>query len=190
MINDKIENMMKEIPFGNSEFQMRQFTAGMEPPERRVRYHLLQLRTKNRALKEVEVNLSRLINDIEELKEIKNIESNKFEKRRHEIDIKDKQNQINDIEILIQDTLSECKFHYNELEILPEFSREDFEKGELNYWQKRLLNDAKYQLISSGTINHDTIRSLDNTGIQIRRDGQGQMILPDEFKKVFLIDKL
>ena len=49
MINDKIENMMKEIPFGNSEFQMRQFTAGMETPERRVRYHLLQLRTKNRA---------------------------------------------------------------------------------------------------------------------------------------------
>ena len=48
---------------------------------------------------------------------------------------------------------------------MPDYTREDFERGERQYWTARLLGDAKREIISSGRIAIGTMSSLENMGI-------------------------
>lgn len=165
---------MFNIPFGNSIFQIVNFTAGKETPERRYRHCLLQLNQKHRAMKECEFRRRRLNIDIAEINEqIK--EATSFEKQRLEIDLEEKEyNMAAEIK-LIEDCVIEIKAYEQILKTLPQFTREEFEQAEQEYWEKRLLEDARREMISTGSVSVQTIESLEDIGLQIGRNEKGQI---------------
>lgn len=167
-------DMFKNVPFGNSVYQIQNFTAGKETPQRRYRHCLLQLHQKLTVLKECEFRRKRYDIDIEEIKD-KLFGTKNFEKRRLEIDLEEKQFHL-DLELkLIEDCMVEIAAYKQILETLPEYTREEFERAEQKYWEKRLLADAKREFISSGSITIQTIESLENIGLVIGKNKSGQI---------------
>lgn len=167
-------DMFKNVPFGNSVFQIMNFTAGKETPQRRYRHCLLQLNQKLNALKECEFRRKRYDVDVQELKEKINLAKG-YEKQRLEIDLEEKQFHL-DIEIkLIEDCLIEIKTYKQILENLPEFTREEFEQAEQEYWEKRLLGDARREFIAHRTVTPQTIESLENIGMVVGKNEKGQI---------------
>jgi len=171
---------MIEVPYSNSMFQIVNFTAGQETPERRYRHCSLQLYQKDKALKECEFNRRRIEIDIAELYE--ELEENrlsysKFKKERIEVDIEEKEYTLECEDKMIEDCLFEIKVYENILKDLPVFTREEFEKSEGIYWEKRLVNDARREIISTGTVGVGTISSLENIGVAITRNKEGKLAI-------------
>jgi len=167
--------MYKNVPFGISIFQIQNFTAGKESPYRRYRHCLLQLHQKTITLKGSQFNRERLDIDIEEINE-KLKTAVGFERRRLEVDLKEKQFNLDGEVKLIEDCLIEVAAYEAILNNLPKFTREEFEQAEQGYWEKRLLNDAKREVISSGTITPATIKSLENIGFILGRNEKNQIV--------------
>ena len=164
----------RNVPFGNSVFQILNFTAGKETPQRRYRHCLLQLNQKLSVLKECEFRRKRYSIDIEEIKE--KIKTGKgFEKQRLEFALEEKQYRL-DIEIkLIEDCMIEISAYKQILATLPEFTREEFEQAEQEYWEKRLLGDARREMIAHKTITPQTIEALENIGMVVGKNDKGQI---------------
>lgn len=165
---------MSNVPFGNSIFQIQNFTAGKETPQRRRRHCFLQLNQKLNVLKECEFRRRRYEIDIAEVQEkLKAAEG--FEKQRLGIDLEEKQYWLG-VEIkLIEDCMIEIAAYRQLLESLPEFTREEFEQAEQAYWEKRLLGDAKREMLSMGTVRPETIQSLEDIGMTIGKNDKGQI---------------
>ena len=170
----KLQDKMRTVPFGMSVFQIKNFNRGQETPERLYRNCLLQLNQKMRVLKECEFRRARYEIDIEEIDE-KSKNSDGFEKRRMEIDRNEKVFNLEQEIKLIEDCYIECRTYVDILDQLPEFTREQFEGAEGVYWEKRLLDDAKYEVLSIGTIGKDTAKSLEQIGIMIGKNKKGQI---------------
>ena len=171
---DDLKLEMKNVPFGNSVFQNQNFTAGQEISERRYRHLLLQVNQKLNALKECEFRRKRLEIDIKELDD-KFKTAGQFEKERFDIDIEEKTYCLENEIKLIEDCLIEIEIFKRELDTLPKFTREQFEIAEYGYWKQRLLGDAQREVISMGTVGVGTIASLENIGIKVGRNEQGQV---------------
>ena len=167
-------DMFKNVPFGNSIFQIQHFTDGKETLQRRYRHCLLQLDQKLRALKECEFRRKRLEIDIEEIVE-KLTTSISYETKRLQVDLEEKKYYLEIEAKLIEDCLIEVAVYKKILSGLPEYSREEFEQGEQEYWEKRLLNDAQREVISIGGITTQTVKSLKDIGINIGRNEKGQI---------------
>ena len=90
----KYKDQFKNVPFGNSIFQITTFGHGQETTERQYRNCLLQLDKKLKALQECKFRRFRLEIDIEELRDKLIEEKNIYEKRRIEINIEEKRNSI------------------------------------------------------------------------------------------------
>ena len=167
-------DVFRNVPFGNSVFQIQNFTDGKETPQRRYRHCLLQLNQKYNALKECEFRRRRHDIDIEEINE-KLLSAKGFEKQRLEIDLQEKQHYL-EIELkLIEDCVIEVAAYNQILDDLPKFTREEFEAAECTYWRERLLGDARRELISTGTISCQIISSLENIGFRIGKNKDGQI---------------
>lgn len=169
----KIIELMDNVPFGNSSFQILNFTEN-QTPERQYRNILLQLHQKINALKECEFKRKRINIDIQEIKNKLKIAEG-FEKERLEIDIEEKEYHLKSQEKLIKDAMIEINIYNEVLEKLPKFTREEFENAELGYWKDRLENDAKKELISTGTISVGTQQALEKIGINIKKNNQNQL---------------
>lgn len=177
----KIKEKMKNVPFGNSIFQIEHFSRGNETPERAYRNCLLQLNQKIKALKECEFRRRRLDIDIQELSQ-KFEEAEGFEKKRIAIDIEEKKFYLNEEVKLIEDCYIEIRVYENILSQLPDFSREDFEKAESIYWEKKLLADMQKEVSSLGYVQKDTMQSLEQIGIKVGKNEQGQIVYLKEGK--------
>lgn len=165
---------MYNVPFGNSVFQIRNFTNGGETPHRRYRHCLLQLNQKHRAMKECEFRRRRLDIDIAEINErIETAEG--FEKQRLEIDLEEKQYYLTAEIKLIADCAIEIAAYEQILKTLPQFTREEFEQNEQKYWEKRLLENARREMIATNSITTQTIESLEQIGFIIGRNEKGQI---------------
>lgn len=191
MYNDDLEEIkaqFKNVPFGDSVFQINKFNRGQETPERLYRNCLLQLDKKIRALNECKFRRRRIEVDIAELKS-KLHKANPFDKQRHEIDIEEKEYQLDNELKLIEDAFIEVETYRQILKTLPMFTREEFEKGEGEYWKRRLLGDMQNEVLSTGSVKHDTIKSLGQIGISVGRNEKGQIAyiekpsLPKEYIK-------
>ena len=167
-------DMFKNVPFGNSIFQIQHFTDGKETLQRRYRHCLLQLDQKLRALKECEFRRKRLEIDIEEIVE-KLTTSISYETKRLQVDLEEKKYYLEIEAKLIEDCLIEVAVYKKILSGLPEYSREEFEASEPEYWGKRLLNDAQREVTSMGYVTVQTIQSLENIGIKVGRNEKGQI---------------
>ena len=155
---DEILQSFDDIPFGNSDFQIENFiiNAGLTP-ERAFRSICLNLRTRLNDLSESYYNKMKLDVDLEELKEkIGDQKTNKFDKRRAEIELEQKIYQQNYTNKLIKDAIHEVEIYYKYWKMLPHPNREDFEKAEEKYFLQSM-----YRQIHGIT---GPIESLQNMG--------------------------
>lgn len=177
MDNKKIEELkakMRNVPFGNSVFQNKTFTDGKETQERRYRHCLLQINQKLNALQECQFSRRRAEIDILEIEDKKTMSAG-FDKDRLEVDLDEQKYHLNIQEKLIEDAIIELKTYSDELDRLPDFTREEFELAEYGYWNKRLLGDAQLEVASSGSVSVGTIESLKKIGINVGKNKHGQI---------------
>ncbi len=170
-----------EIPFGMSQYQIKTFVNSQETPERQYRNCLLQLSQKKHAIHDCKIRRMRIQVDIDEIHE-KLKTSAKYEKKRLEIDLMEKEYNMKEEVKLIEDCYYEIKTYEAILETLPSFTREEFEAGEERYWKGRLMNNLKIDLLSGGRIETGTIAALEQTGIAVGRNEQGQLAYVDNNK--------
>ena len=132
------------IPFGNSDFQNRKFVMEAQyTPERAYRAIGLRLADRLQALNEARFNLQRREVDIEELQEKLAGELPKFERRRLEIDLAEKQSNANYTAKMVNDALVEVDTLWTEAQKFPEFTREQFESAEQQHFEIRLKRQVQ-----------------------------------------------
>lgn len=172
---DELKKQMREVPFGNSLYQIENFTAGKETPERRKRNLLLQIDKKLQALSECNFRRRKYEIDIAEINEKLQTETG-FAKERLLIDKEEKEEQLDNELKLIEDAMIELTAMDNMVAMLPKINREQFEANEKKYWRARLLGDARREYTSTGTISVGTITSLEETGLVVGRNETGKII--------------
>lgn len=178
-----------EIPLGNSIFQIQNFIV-TGTPERKLRTCLLQLRQKETALKECVFRRRRYEIELKELND-KLLTSSGYERDKLQIDIEEFNFKLDSEIELINDCVVEIAVYRRLMEDLPEATRLDFENAEYEYWKERLLNDARHEITSIGSVSKGTIESLEQVGIRVGRDQKNQIayeISPKQNKTLCLDD--
>jgi cell fate (sporulation/competence/biofilm development) regulator YmcA (YheA/YmcA/DUF963 family) len=144
---EKLERRFFDIPFENSDFQNTAFVVGAQiTPERAYRAIGLRIHSKLRALQENYFN--ERLNDIKigELQElIDSPDTSKWDKMRHQVEIDRILSGNSYMEKLKNDAMREIACLYSHLEKLPEYTREEFEAGELQHFietSKRQVNNV------------------------------------------------
>lgn len=171
----KIQEKMKNVPFGNSVFQIQSFVANEYTPERNYRNVLLQISQKINAMEECRFRRKRKEIDIEEINEkLKNASG--FDKRRLEVDLEEAEYSLENEIKLIEDCVIEIKAYENILDTLPDFTREQFEKSERFYWEKRLFKELQQGLNTTGQLDRGIVASLEKMGIITERNERGLVI--------------
>lgn len=176
---DMYKKQMENVPFGNSVFQNLHFGGGQESPARLYRNALLQLNQKLNVLQECKFRRERSEIDIEEI-EHKLKTSEGFDRRRLEIDLREKRFQLDNELKLIDDIFVEVNTFKYILGTLPEFTREEFEAEEREYWKERLTSDARREIISGGHVGKGTVHSLEQIGIEVGRNADGQFAFQEQ----------
>ena len=174
----ELQQLMKEVPFGNSAYQATHFNE-KETPERKYRHCLLQVDRKIKALKECEFRRRRIDIDVLEIKE-KLTSATGFEKDKLLIDLEEKEYNLESEIKLIEDAAIELCIYEKLLTDLPKFTREQFELSESEYWKQKLLNDARLEQLSTGTVSVGTLASLEATGLKFGRNEQGALAYKTE----------
>lgn len=169
-----MKEKLRQVPFGNSVFQIQNFIANAETPERVYRNTLLQYDSKMKALHECQFRRRRNQIVIDEAREkMKDENLSCFDKRRLQVDIDEAQYRLDSEMKLIEDCLIEIKVYEDIIRSLPDFTREDFEKAEITYWRRRLLDDAELEHKSTGTVAVGTLKSLRAIGLEFERNEDG-----------------
>lgn len=180
----EIEKMKREVPFGNSDFQIQNFIANDITPERCFRNTILQLNQKIVALHESKFRRERYVIDIDEAKDSLNKDSiDVFEKRRLSVLIEEKGFYLKNEEKLIDDCIRECNIYYFVLKKLPDIDRNKFEEAERDYWTKRITSDATKEA-ATGRFEKGTIDAIGKLGIDMKREGNIITFIPQETKKI------
>jgi hypothetical protein len=175
IINEIIEQM-DSVPFGNSAFQNRFLTDGHESPERRKRVVLLQLDARIEALQQARFSLDRQLIDIDELRIKMEQTTDRFEKRRLEVDLDEKLWAMGKNKKLIKDAMIEVATFHEELKTLPSFTREEFEKAELPYWETRFGKEALLEMKYTGHVSSGLMKEANKIGLDVKvENGQIQV---------------
>jgi len=181
--NDRIEQikqMMWDIPFGNTRFQIETFLREYTP-ERQLRMILLQMNEKIGSLEKFKLQRKRIELDLEELNE--KIETSfGRERSRLELDLAEKKIDYDSSLKLVNDTIAEIQVYdalLREVEAaIGKVDRESFERAEQKYWELRLLDDARANMTSNGSIDRGTLQSLQKIGLTAIRGNDGITLLP------------
>ena len=141
----EIEEAFFDIPFENSQFQTEHFVINAQlTPERAYRAIGLRMHNRLRALREAQFSRMREDVDIDELRaKLSLSETNKFDRRRYEIDIQQKLSNRAFTEKLINDAIAELNVLYHHFKRLPKFTRQQFEAGERSYFHESLTRQMK-----------------------------------------------
>lgn len=142
-VNDVLQDVQDaffDIPFENSQFQTEAFViAANVTPERAYRSIGLRMQSKIQAVLEAKHARAKEDIDIEELQEkIDNPETNKFERRRAQLDIEYKLAQRPYTDKLMNDALTELNILYQHFKKLPRYTRAQFEAGERTHFDTKL----------------------------------------------------
>lgn len=143
-IENELESAFFDIPFGNSQFQIRNFIVNAaHTPERAYRAVGLTIFEKIRALKEAYYKIKKENIDIEELEEkIADRESSVYDVRRWKIDIEQKIDARRYTRKLVNDALAELDCLYKIYKKLKPISRAEFEAKEETYFKIKLQKHA------------------------------------------------
>ena len=168
----EIQDSFLSIPFGNSDFQISNFIVnGAQTPERAFRAVCLSLRDKILTLNEAYYNQLKFQVDLDELQEkIGDPATDKFDRRRMEIDYEQKISQQRDNEKLLIDAIHEVELLYSFCQKLPHPTRAEFEAAEEDYFKISL---TKQVLGIDGAVG-----SLENMGYVLNAQGRLQNSVP------------
>jgi len=163
-IVDEIKEAAHNVPFNQSSFQNIYLSIPHITDERDYRHALLQADGKINNLMAARFLTKRILIDIKEI--LLNMESaSGFELERMQIDLEEKEWNLNNNQKLIDDAMIELNDYYQVFKALPKFTREQFENGEKAYWSKRFAMEAQIEIASSGRIDIGTATSLRQIGI-------------------------
>jgi len=168
----EIQDSFLNVPFGNSDFQIANFIVnGAHTPERAFRAVCLSLRDKILSLNEAYYNQMKFQVDLDELQaKIGDPDTDKFARRRMEIDYEQKLSQQRDNEKLYIDAIHEVEVLYSFWQKLPHPTRSDFEAAEEDYFKISL---TKQVLGIDGAVG-----SLENMGYVLNAQGRLQNSAP------------
>jgi len=168
----EIQDSFLSIPFGNSDFQIANFIVnGSQTPQRAFRAVCLSLRDKILSLNEAYYNQLKFQVDLEELQEkIADPATEKYARRRMEIDYEQKISQQRDNEKLLIDAIHEVELLYSFWQKLPHPTRAEFEAAEEDYFKISL---TKQVLGIDGAVG-----SLENMGYVLNAQGRLQNSAP------------
>ena len=183
-----IKDKMNNVPFGMSQFQIQNFVANQETPERIYRNVLLQLDIKIKAMQECSFRRQRRELDIEEIKE-KQKTAIGVTAKRLDIDLEEAEYYLDNELKLIEDCAIEIATYEKILSALPEFTREQFEQSEPIYWKERLMLDAQHEIRANGIVSVGTIKSLHQMGIEIGKNAEGQFVTIENKKQGIITGK-
>ena len=143
-IADELDEAFFDIPFGNSQFQIQNFVINAQyTPARAYRAIGLGMMSKIQALKESYYTLKKEDIDIEELQDkIADPATNKYARKRAEIELEQKLEGRSYVRKLINDALSELDCFYQAYKKLPKFSRAEFEAQEKLHFEIKLSQQA------------------------------------------------
>lgn len=179
---EEIKQMMWDIPFGNTAFQIKAFLREYTP-ERQLRMILLQMNEKITSLEKYKLNCQRIELDLEEFEE-KIAASEGRAKQRLEIDLIEKRMDHKASMKLVNDTVAEVQTYdvlLKEVQALVgAVSRDSFEGAEQKYWELRLMDDAKANMTGNGSIDRGTLQSLSKIGLNAVRGHDGISFLNNE----------
>lgn len=177
-----VDEMMQKIdgiPFGHSVFQIEKFILGHESEERNYRQIALEIRKKYDALEQQRFDRSKHEREIELLKVkagnlrgwwtklLPSIFRRKLEliAQITDIEIERKIFLKNQCDKLIKDALFEFSIFKKYLDKMPALTREEFEKSEVTYWPKRLVQQAQRQVIATGRIDEGILEAAQKIGL-------------------------
>lgn len=180
MFNIKeVQEKIKDLPFGNSEFQIRKFIASEYGKARNVRMIYLQVWEKLRTLENNKFDQALKLIELEELesKISRDLFENIWARKKAVIELEKAKFNLECANKTIADAIEELKIYHkilSEIDGHEKITREDFETEEYQYWVNRLGNTAKRQLASMGTVKEDVLESLDKMGLKVvPRQGGG-----------------
>jgi len=186
-----IKKQFRNVPFGNSQFQINNFIGNDITPERTYRNVMLQLNQKLNALQECSFRRRRKELDI---KNIKDKLKSDPENPRLLIDLEENTYHLENEIKLIEDAEIEIQTYLKILDSLPEITREQFENSEKTYWQCRLIRDAQREIQSMGRIDRGTLQALEQIGLKAAALPDGKMnifgALDDDVKKLMELKPL
>lgn len=141
----EIDAAFYDIPFENSEFQNKNFViASQVTPERAYRAIGLRLSSKIRALKEAQFSIELENIDIAELEEkIADPNTNKWDRKRFQIEIDKKLSNRPFTKKLVNDAIAEVNTLYAQFKTYPTYTREQFEAGEQVHFETKLVRQIQ-----------------------------------------------
>lgn len=136
----KLNERFKDIPFGNSQFQVENFIINAQlTPARAYRSIGLNLSKCLQALKVAYFGYQRNLIDIAELEDkVGSVASNKYEKQRNELALEEKRSGEAHLVKLVEDAAKEASFYVKILDKFPKYTKEQFEREESEHFKKKL----------------------------------------------------
>ena len=148
-IMEEIKDKMWDIPFGQSLFQTEKFIMGQYKTNGRLlRQAALELNNKITVVQKRAIAIEKTNIDIEELRaklnpDSQHYEKNEFERRRLELELKEKTTESYLADKLLNDVKKEFEYIYSVFKKLPKMTREEFEKEEEDYYLFHLEKQIK-----------------------------------------------
>lgn len=163
-IEKEILERMDEIPFGNSEFQIKKFVLCHAGDARNYRQVLLEMKEKYEALKKCEFRRRKLFIKRERAEKERLETSDDFRKRELDIEMEEVDFELLLEDKLVKDALVELNFYYNTIKSLPKMQRKEFEEMEVGYWPLRLVQKAHEEFAATGGVGAGTLEALAQLG--------------------------
>lgn len=167
-IVDEFYRKFFDIPFGNSEFQNRKFVMEAQfTPARGYRALGLRIHDRLRALQHAGFSIREDDIDIEELEEKILSADNKYDKRRLEVELDRKKASRQFTMKAVNDAAVEVVTMWEEVEKLPEYTREQFEKEEYDHFLISLRRQCKG---ITGAVDSLSLLSNDSEKFRLLRE--------------------
>lgn len=168
MDSNKILELIRNVPCGNSAFQNQKFVSGEETDTRKYRTILLQMKKKIDALKNYQFSHRKYKIEREMMQN--KIKAMVFPWQRNkrkllQIELDKNEWEMATVSNLVEDAMIEVNTYENLLSQLPEFNREQFENGEQVYWETRLIEDSKREQLQYKSIDKGTNKALNQIGV-------------------------
>jgi hypothetical protein len=145
-VEAEAEEKMDILPLFQSEFQLFNFclTKGAVDEFGVFKKSKLELQNRLNSLRSLGFAYDRLKIDIEELKSIIRTSKDKFEKRRREVDLREKLFSLSNLEKTATSIYSEfCCIKNIFMGLYEEFKDKDFNALEVEYWVNKYRQDIK-----------------------------------------------
>jgi len=158
----ELEEAFYDIPFENSDFQNKSFVMqSQQTPARAYRAIGLRMFSKLQAINELKYGRETEDIDIEEMREqIADPDFNKFEKRRLDVKIRQKLEQRNYTNKLLNDAIHELNFLHNEFAQLPKYSRETFELEERAHFTNKLALQVQSSQLGGASGSYESLAHM------------------------------